>query len=438
MNPRLRTPWLAPVSVKPEHFVNRTADVERALELLGDFVAYDRRQALVLISGDRGIGKSIFGRHVLARLAALHTTKVIPVVVDHRAIGERVFLKRFAKELVVQSRTVLAALDVAASYEAQWLAPLNEIAHSGDRIVRSLTSTSGRETGGGGEFGVGLWGMLAKGSYQWREKREDAQRVEVSLDVTLDVLRTAIQVSLEHLAKHFSVVVFFDDLDQAESMQNPESAKATIQSVLDLAPCIALVHLRAEVAFPDVRRELDDRFVLPELDAAELEQILKRRVQDALNEDRALVDAPGGWEPFRKLMAVTGNPLVLLRWLVALPPLYRQWPPPADWMSVQGLRRLAAAACGGPPIADAELALLGEIVDRLGRATGIEERELISGHSILDHEPVSAQLGEAAVERLKRHELLIPVDRFDPRPGLRLDPGLELARPSVALRLQSA
>ena len=438
MSTRLRTPWIDPVSVDPKYFVNRTADRRRLQQILGDLVDYDARKGLVVVGGDRGIGKSIFCRTVVADVVAAHPSRVLPVVLDARGADPDSLLKRFGQELGAVARAAAPSLKKDADWVQAWIDPLSEIALY-SRVTRRVTSTQAREYGVTGELSGGVWGVLqGKFGSQWKEKRESGVGSELSLEVTREVLRVAIVTVLTELAKAVSVLVFFDDLDQASGMENPESAKDTIQLMVDLAPSIALIHLRSEVKFPDIRREHSEHVELGPLEPRELNQILRKRLEGALDADRRLAERHGGWEPFERLMGATGNPYVLLRWAVALVRAHDAWPPEPGWMAPDQLRRLAVQASGGPPIDDQELEHLGQVLDRLQKSAHIQERELLEGHRALDTAPARVTLDQPEIDRLKRLELLVQVDRHDGSLGLRLDPLLDLIRPSTAARLRAA
>jgi 2-phosphoglycerate kinase len=103
---KLRTPWIDPVSVQPKHFVNRTKDRARLRSLLEDRILYKTRNALVLIGGERGIGKSIFARTVLAEVAKGFPNDVITVVVPARTKSLINIMREYAKELVKAGRAL--------------------------------------------------------------------------------------------------------------------------------------------------------------------------------------------------------------------------------------------------------------------------------------------------------------------------------------------
>lgn len=428
----LATPWIEPVSVDPRLFVNRSTDLRRAVRDLGDIVESGARSKLLVVAGERGVGKSIFMRTVLDKVRTAHDERVIALTVDCRNTGDRERLRRLAEKLAD------AVVDANMPEMEAWIQPLREMRLT-DRITRATNTTAGREYGATGEAGAGLWGVLqAKFGVQWKERREQGQRVELSLDVTPELLTHAIAATLSHVAdQKRTVIVLFDDLDQAAGMQSPESARQGLEAVVAL-PCVAILHLRNEVVFPDIRREVDAPIQLGPLVSGELEAILRHRLEAAQPKERDLLSTDAGWAPVAQLLRGTGNPLVFLRWLSALARGCDVWPPPKGWDSDEGLRRLALDALNGPQVSDGALMKLGVVVDAIGRSERITPEELHAGHHQLNPGASSAGLTETDLAHLEQHELLYRVNRFDPAMGLRLDPILELARPSVAARIRGA
>ncbi|MCK6521768.1 AAA family ATPase [Myxococcota bacterium] len=431
---KLRTPWIEPVSVKPEHFVNRTKDRARLRALLEAHIAYKTRGALVLIGGERGIGKSIFARTVLAEVGQSFPDDVITVVVPARSKSLINIMREYAKELVKAGRSMAKRREWPTTWGERWLNPLQELAFN-EQITRQASALVAREVGADGELSAGLWTVLqGKSGFQWSERREQGQVTEHSLTVTPTLLAEAINVVLAELAERLTVLVFFDDLDQASGMDTAERAKDTFDLVLGLGPAIHLIHLRSEVKFPDVRREHDDPLTLGGLDADELNELLRRRADATLEEDRRLVRSDAGWAPLRRLCASTGNPLVLLRWVKALADLVDHWPPPEDWMSPTRLRALALQAAAMDELNDDDVRRLGLTLDRLGEV--FTETELLAGRRATDTRP-GEPLTPTFLAQLRHHELIVPVDRFDPSRGLRIDPIISLIRPSRAEMIRS-
>lgn len=434
---KLRTPWIDPVSVDPKHFVNRTKDRRFLREMLEEYVDYKRRKATLLIGGERGIGKSIFGRTVLQDLAdGERKRRVLTLVVEARTKSIEGVLIEYAKKLAERAQALAAEHGRDDAWAAQWLAPLFELA-TNQRISRRAHELLGNEHGASGEVASGLWGLLTgKFGAHWKERREQGQTVETSLEVTEEVLLVAINGVLTELSKTVTVIVLLDDLDQAAKMDTAENAKPVFDLVLGLAPAVHLVHLRSEVTFPDIRRELDETIELGPLDPDELHQILKRRADDAEEADQRLLTKQG-WDPLRRLCQSTGNPYVLLRWATALVRLNERWPPPKEWMDPAPLRQVVVQTGALPRLPDEEILCLGTVLDRLDKEVHITESELRAGHRQHDSSKGAQGLSEALIGQLKRFEVLLPVDRFDSSRGLRINPLIKLIRPSCSVTMKS-
>lgn len=432
--------WLAPVSVDPDHFVNRDADVQKLRRYLDNHLQYKTRNGHILVTGDRGVGKSIFCRHVARAFATSNPNDVLLVSVDARGIGQREFLQTFATLLVGEARAGMARRDHEVVRLEEWLRTLSELA-TNDRVVRREAATTGREYGAGTEAGGTLFGVLtAKGSVSWKEKREQGQVQELWLDVTDSVLRSACKEMLSRLAdERWMVVVLFDDLDQARDVENADAGKNAVRSLMDLCPCIQVVHLRDEAVHRDIRREHNEWVPLEPLQVDGLEKILRKRLVSALAPEKAAFATVAGWAPLRALATVTGNPYVLLRWAHALQDQHT-WPPPDEWKSPEGLLRIARQAATAPGVSDELLRRLAGVVDRCGRLGGsphFQRADLQRGCRDVDTSPAPSLTADE-VALLERVELLLPVDRYEPTGPLRMDPTLELLLPSVGERLRQA
>ncbi|MBK7759256.1 MAG: hypothetical protein IPI35_23260 [Deltaproteobacteria bacterium] len=93
---------------------------------------------------------------------------------------------------------------------------------------------------------------------------------------------------------------------------------------------------------------------------------------------------------------------------------------------------------GGARRSDEEILCLGgRPQDRLDKEVHIMESELRAGHRQHDTAKGAKGLSEALIGQLKRFEVLLPVDRFDPSRGLRINPLIKLIRPSCSETMKS-
>ena len=75
--PRVNAAWLDPVSTDPALLVNRAAEIEDLFQRLEEYREAEKHNANLIVTGPRGVGKSIFTRAVLSRFAAAHPTQVV-------------------------------------------------------------------------------------------------------------------------------------------------------------------------------------------------------------------------------------------------------------------------------------------------------------------------------------------------------------------------
>lgn len=434
--PRLPTPWIKPTSLDLALFVNRRDEVKHLVEDLCDMVDYGSRSGLVTVRGDRGVGKSIFMREVLRQVALERSERVLVVVGDLRATNTRQMLVNLIDHLLEAVRSSPnPGLDEA--WRSAWASPLHELRMAGDRLVRSSSSVEGRDYGATGELGGGLMGLLTgKFSAQWKEKRESGIRVDSWLDITPEVLRVALVGTLEALAPHVAVFAFFDDFDQVVGMDNPERAKESFRAVLDLQPCISILHLRTEVAgFAELRREAANAVTINGLASAHLVEIIDRRSHAVPGPHSDQLRVMSARAPFAALSNATDNPFVLLRWAQGLATRHRQWPPERTWSEPAALRELSVETAQ----ANGDSALwikLGSLIEKFGANTPLNGKLLLDGKRALDTAP-AVGLTEDELAWLVRCEHLVPIDRFDKQAGLRLDPLLGLIVPSTAAKVRA-
>lgn len=430
----LAAAWLNPTSVDPRLFINREAEARELRACLEERLQGEPN-ARILVCGDRGVGKSIFSRKLLKDFTAAHPTQVVEVILDGRGMTQRRLLSTFAQNLARGARDVLVARGEFEEQWERWATTLVQLATNA-RIVRGFHELRGREHGAsaGGEGGL-LGTLTGSFLFAWKERREQGQKVEETLEVSDDVLRSAINLTLRRIAdRGLRVAVLFDDLDQAGDVENPQAAKAMLQELLAIEPCVGVVHLRNEVLSPDIRREMGECIALEGLSPDTMERLFDKRLEDAPAEVRRQLGQGRG--PLQRLFRATDNPHVALRWVHGLLRAF-PWPPPADWTSLD--RRIAIVKRSTVTgIDDPTLRKLGVVLDRCspgGGPTRVSREALLAGQGPLDTGPRGEHLSEELVENLLRTEVLLPVDRYDPGAGLTVDRIVELARPSFASRL---
>jgi Cdc6-like AAA superfamily ATPase len=430
---RVNAAWIKPVSIEPALFVNRTAETEDLLRRLEELREAQEREAHFLITGARGVGKSVFTRTALERFVRKHADHVVCITVDSRGLRYRPFLNRLANQLVEQIRS--QAEKTRRPDLAFWLDQLALLANN-TQVTRTQTETVARKYGIDAKAGL-LSALESKLS--WEETRTIGRTDQLSLTVTDDLLHSAIVATLERLAQHqepWFIVLLFDDLDQASVPDQEDDISSLFRHVLDLRPCISLVHFRTEAMIENVKREATEKIDLKPLSAEALFEILMRRLQSATEAVRAQFPPTTDWRSIRQLAGATGNPLVFLRWVHGLLRT-QEFPPPAGWTHPHELARLVYAE---DPMNGAEEELvqrLINVVDRCdaGRRDRAVQRDSLQRGCLPTDNAPGPGLTEQEIEDLIKLEVLLPMHRFQPSRGYRIQPILDLMRPSVQERL---
>lgn len=177
------------------------------------------------------------------------------------------------------------------------------------------------------------------------------------------------------------------------------------------------------------------------LDEHGLLEVLERRLDWADGKDKSRFRGSDVQGALRRLMRATGNPHVLLRWVQAFL-RSRQWPPvdETSWCADTALLDVTRRAAIVAGIEDDLLVRLAFIVDRClpkGRNEA-QKADLQRGRLKTDTCDDGKAITDDEFESLLRAGLLIPKDKFRPEAGYRMDPLLDLLRPSVAARLREA
>ncbi|MDI1434257.1 AAA family ATPase [Polyangium sorediatum] len=432
---RVNAVWLQPISTDPGLLVNREEELDDLVRRLDELREAQLREAHFMITGARGVGKSIFTRAALARFEKKYPDQAVCLTVDSRGLRYRPFLNRLANRLVDEIKPR------AEKFKRLGIARvLDQLAlfanHS--QISRAQTETVARRYGADATLGADLL-LKLQSKLTWEETRSLGQTVQSSLTVTDELLHAAITATLERLDEDDSrwmVVVFFDDLDQALPTDHEEDVAMLFRHVLDLRPCVSLVHFRTEALVENVAREATEKIDLKPLTPEVLFELVRRRLEAATETVKKQFPVDTDWSAVHRLAACTGNPLVFLRWVHGLM-RSQLWPPSASWKDAGNLARLVFTA---DPFngADPELVRrLAEIVDRCdgGRPNATLLREdLLRGCAKTD--PGKAPgMTEQEIDDLVKLQVLLPKHRFQPTLGYRMQPVLDLLRPSVRAKL---
>lgn len=431
--------WINPLSTSPADLVNRTREREKLLGRLEEYLDADSPEARILVTGDRGVGKSILTRAVLEEFAAQHQDRVVLILVKGRGVDYRDFLKAFALDLARLVRPYAGRWTGRGL--GRWLDELTELAQVA-QITRSQTDSTGSKVGVGTDFNVGS-DLVAKlaAKFSLEATRSLGVTKQVALTVTDEVLHEAIMHTLERLrtaTTPLTVVVFYDDLDQAFSSGQGD-VEAGMQRVMELQPCIAVAHIRSESLSANVRRVITDEVMVDPLPREELVSILRKRVSVAKRDEvREAFAEPGRYGPFEQLAAITGNALAFLRWSKAMLVLWGA-EVPTDWHSDRNLREIALEATPIGGIDAKILVELAHLVDACAlkdHGDGCRFDDLVRGAPASCVAPTSPPLTRNELTQLESLGLLLKRNQFAERPVYRIEPTLDLLRPSIAAKLR--
>lgn len=438
---RLGIAWLDPTSVNPEIFVDRKRQREQFLYVLEDLLEGRKVQATLGVGGRRGVGKSIFVRWCLRELATRHREKVIAVTVDMRLVSYAEFLKRFARELAASASEVFERLRVKAEEKpneaplpAALVSELDRWVHELELLARSDTVTEAQAQQFAHQYGVGatvkgsLFEVLeASNSFTWQETRQNSATTTRTVQVTASLVQEAVELTLKKIYQwsEVMVVAFFDDVDQL----NVEDLSTAVANVLKLPDCVRIVHLRDEAAAGNIRREISHCTIrLTPMPTQILCEMLEARVAMASAEDRARFKAPFVQDIVTRVAAITGSPLVLLRWLsgFAVADLFRAHVDELPWNHEDTLSLVVADVLA--TAADPRL---------LRRVANAVDKEVYRTADPVSLEQLQKNLGEADLREARRLELVGPMDRDHDGAHFWIDPRLALLHDQIAETLRT-
>jgi hypothetical protein len=273
--------WVNHESSDPGDLVNRNAERKELFDLLTALLGAGSRGARILVTGDRGVGKSILTRAVIEDFVRANQDRVVSVRVNGRGVGYRAFLQTFARDLAL----------VLRPYARRWSKPdidrwLDELVAltNTNLISRAQAESFARKYGAGADVGGDALIYKIAAKFNWEETHSLGVTTQSTLHVTDELLHDAIAETLERLRGSqppITIVVFYDDLDQAFSTGTGADVESAMQRVLELQPCLAVAHIRTEALFANVRRIVTDEILVPPLPPGELLAVLRQRVATA-------------------------------------------------------------------------------------------------------------------------------------------------------------
>jgi hypothetical protein len=438
--PSVGSVWVNHQSSDPNDLVNRNAERKKLFKLLTEHLAAGNGQGRILVTGDRGVGKSILTRAVIDEFVRANQDCVVSVRVNGRGVGYRAFLQTFARDLAQALRPHAKRWN--KTDVDRWLDELVAFTNA-SQISRAQAESLARRYGAGADVtGDALIYKIAA-KFTWEETRSLGVTHQSVLNVTDELLHEAIAQTLERLRAAeapISIVVFYDDLDQAFSTGAGADVESAMQRVLELQPCIAVAHIRSEALSANVRRVITNEVSVGPLPPSELLAVLRRRVETTKNKAVKTTFKTELYKPFEQLASITGNALAFLKWTQAFLSLW-DVDAPADWRSDAHLRELALEATPTGGIDASLLADLARLVDACTlppHHDGCRFDDLVRGVPDGQTPPRVAPLTKTELETLETLGLLIKRNQFAERAVYRVEPTLDLLRPSIAQKLRAA
>ncbi len=439
-SPSIGSVWVNDQGSDPGDLVDRNAERRKLFGKLVEYLDSGSREARILVTGDRGVGKSILTRAVIEGFAHANQDRVVSIRVNGRGVAYRAFLQTFARDLAKALRP--HAKRWSKPEVDVWLDELVALTNT-NQISRAQAETFARKYGAGAAVGADALIYKIAAKFTWEETRSLGVTTQSVLNVTDELLHEAIAETLTRLRSAetpISIVVFYDDLDQAFSAGAGADVESAMQRVLELQPCLAVAHIRSESLSENVRRVITDEVSVGPLPPNELLAVLRQRVATAKNNAvRAAFKDGLAYKPFEQLASVTGNALAFLRWTRAFLSLWGL-DPPADWRSDAHLRELALEATPTGGIDAQLLADLARLVDvctHPRHGDGCRMDDLVRG-ALGSAPSVPPPLTKTELEQLETIGLLIKRNQFAERAVYRVEPTLDLLRPSVADKLRAA
>jgi hypothetical protein len=303
-----------------DHFVDRD---DKKAELLAQLKAAlgnpDMFSRSYLITGVRGVGKSIFTRHVLNQLKMSFSGDVAFVVVEgaSQPNGFRGILYDLLDGLIDELRQ----LDATTSRQSRTPERIyNEL-----RFLRSLLGysevTVKRVKESLTQYNLKIEASAPKGLVPFLTSRWGLEKKAIDQDVLemtqvfdIPLMCEAVCQVFDSLVGHRQkVVVFIDDLDQVYGLResNIDDAEIMFKHLKRVRSCFLIVNLRDYYLSANTTREYHSIFNLSGLESDALNEIVDKRLVGIANR-KEIASLIG---PLRDaLIKKTDNPLAFLTW----------------------------------------------------------------------------------------------------------------------------
>ncbi len=414
---------LNPASIDARELVNREDDARWLRDNLGIYLGSEdpRLGGAFCILGEKGIGKSILTRKVLDELELVHAATTVFVTVDCRPLrNQRDVYRKLVDELVHQLAYRSSVSDpIKAELRAFGeLARFDEVTlqNAHERLVQHKI---GLDVSGARTF---LKWLEVEFNISLSRNKKTIESLQGKLVFDGPRLQDGLIQLIDDLHEHakLRVVVFLDNLEELdhEAMRDEarrERMRGEIESLLNLAegPLGLVLNMRTYYASVLPRR-ISKRRTLERLGVPELHAILDKRLEKERQDKREAVAADRAVQSsIAKLAKLARTPLAFLTW--------------TEYVLEEGLydqEDVAKALTGW-------FANHYSIVARhIPKVAALFE----DAQSTVELEAVrdACAKQDAIVRQLLDHQVLLPVNYWDPRDFF-LDPelGFLIGRPDL-------
>jgi len=303
------TPCIRPDDYEDIRLFVPRDEAEQVRQILTAFLDNPGTPRRLLVTGERGVGKSIGVRAALARLQE-ERRDFFPITIPgdrctnvrHLLVTAAETFSQRVRELFPRDKDLLKQ----ASHLPDVLRP--------DQITRGEFHRRGREIEGLTETDYGLLNFI-KARLGIRGALSDERGMEETATIPMDNPRR-IQLLAEMLhnvarQKKRQPLLFVDNLDQ---ITDKERIEEFLRYLLWLEDLPIVITIRSEFVSADMLREHRHPVRFGRLRNKELMAILERRLKFACPDAQELRQA-GLLAVAQGLARVTGNPLAFLRWL---------------------------------------------------------------------------------------------------------------------------
>ena len=312
-----------PGDIDPVHFVDRKEKEKELYDTLQSWLQDPEKfDGACLITGERGIGKSMLTHQVINRLRGSFSGNVAIVIA--KGATETDGFKGLLLNILLELKSELKSLDSSTQnkYEKipediyKQIGFLEELARHKKVTIRRVKETLKKFNYSLSVSQPPQLPSFIAGRLGYSAERSDRDSLEMEEEFDLYTLRESLCQIFDELKKHRQkVVVFIDDLDQVYgiSATRIEQTDIMFKHLRETRNCIKIINLRDYYKSGETSREFHEVFTLGPMEKQALRDLAWARCQSEAEPKRTQI-----WnllEPCLDiLVSKTGNPLAFVIW----------------------------------------------------------------------------------------------------------------------------